>query len=67
MLIQTGDGRITINGANDGTVIGVYNTNGILSGTEISRNGSAVVSTNLQAGSVAIVKIGEKSVKVIVK
>lgn len=67
VLIQTGDGRITINGANDGTVIGVYNTNGILSGTEISRNGSAVVSTNLQAGSVAIVKIGEMSVKVIVK
>ena len=67
VLIQTGDGWITVNGADDGTVIGVYSTNGVLSGTEISRSGSAVVSTNLQAGSVAIVKIGNKSVKVTIR
>ena len=33
----------------------------------IDDNGSAMVITNLQPGSVAIVKIGEKSVKVLVK
>jgi hypothetical protein len=36
-------------------------------GSAISRNGQAVVATNLQPGSVAIVKIGQKSVKVVVK
>ena len=47
VLIQSDRGRITVNGIDDGTIIYVYNTNGILSGTAICRNGSAVVNSSL--------------------
>ena len=67
VLIQSENGKITVNGADDGTNVSVYGTNGVLSGTAISNNGNAVVNTHLQMGSVAIVKIGEKSVKVIIR
>ena len=67
VLIQSESGRITVNGADDGTNVSVYNTNGVLSGTAISWNGNAVVNTNLQVGSVAVVKIGDKPVKVIIR
>ena len=36
-------------------------------GSAISQSGAATINTNLQPGSVAIVKIGQKSVKVVVK
>lgn len=67
VLIQAEDGRIIVNGTDDGTNVSVYSTNGLLNGSTISRNGSATVTTNLQVDSVAIVKIGDKSVKVVVK
>ena len=65
VLIQSESGRITVNGVDDGTNISVYSTNGVLCGTAISHNGHAVVNTTLQSGSVAIVKIGERSVKIL--
>lgn len=67
VLIQSIGGQLTIEGANDGERISVYGINGTLAGSAVSQNGQAVVGTNLQPGSVAIVKIGEKSVKVVVK
>ena len=67
VLIQSIGGQLTIEGANDGERISVYSINGTLAGSAVSQNGQAVVGTNLQPGSVAIVKIGEKSVKVVVK
>ena len=36
-------------------------------GSAVSQNGSASINTTLQPGNVAIVKIGEKSVKIIMK
>jgi hypothetical protein len=38
-----------------------------LAGEAVSRNGYATVNTNLQPGSVAIIKVGDRSVKVVVK
>jgi hypothetical protein len=67
VLIQSEGGRITVNGVDDGTNISVYGTDGVLRDTAISRNGSAAINTNLQTGSVVIVKIGENPVKVVVK
>jgi hypothetical protein len=67
VLIQTDGGLLTVHGLDDGTAVSVYGVNGTEAGKAISRNGCATVNTNLQAGNVAIVKIGEKSVKVIVK
>lgn len=67
ILIQSNGGVLTIQGADEGTQVSVYGINGTEAGKAIIRNGCATVNTNLQPGSVAIVKIGEKSVKVVVK
>ena len=67
VLIQSNGGQLTIQGADDGTSVNVYSINGTQAGSAISNNRSAVVNTNLQPGSIAIVKIGDKSVKVLVK
>ena len=58
---------LTIQGADDGTAINVYSINGTEAGSAVSSNGSAIVSSNLQPGSIAVVKIGEKTVKVVVR
>ena len=67
VLIQSNGGQLTIQGVDDGTQVSVYSINGTEAGKAISKNGCASVNTNLQAGSMAIIKIGEKSVKVVVK
>ena len=67
LLIRNEAGVFTIEGADDDTQVSVYTVNGTQAGSAVSKNGQATVATNLQAGSVAIVKIGEKSVKVVLK
>lgn len=67
VLIQSENGRISVSGAGDGTAIEVFGTNGVKVGAAVSHSGQAVVDTKLSSGSVAVVKIGEKCVKVVVK
>ncbi len=67
VLIKSNGGLLTIEGANEGERISVYSINGTQAGSAISQNGQTVVGTNLQPGSIAIVKIGEKTVKVVVR
>lgn len=67
VLIQSIGGVLTIQGVDDGTKVSVYNASGVLTGSATGKNGQAMINTNLQTGSVAIVKIGEKTVKVMVK
>ena len=67
VLIQSAGGTLTIQGAADGTPISVLTTAGIQAGSTVSRAGLATVNTTLQSGSIAIVRIGEKSVKVLVE
>ena len=67
VLIQSQGGTITVQGCEEGEQVSVYGINGIQAGTSISQNGAAIVNTNLQPGSIAIVKIGNKSVKVVMK
>ena len=67
VLIQSENGRISVSGAGDGTAISVFGKNGVKVGAVVSHSGQAIVDTKLASGSVAIVKIGEKSVKVVVK
>jgi hypothetical protein len=67
VLIQTDGGTITVNGLAEGTVVKVNDLNGVELGTAIATGGTATITTNLTAGSVAIVKIGERSVKVAIK
>ena len=65
VLIKSEDGWLTIEGADDGTQVTVYTIDGMQAGSAVSHNGTAIVGTNLRTGSVAIVKIGNKSVKVV--
>ena len=67
VLIQTEGGNIRVEGAEDGTLISVYGINGTQMGSAVSENGTANIGTSLQAGNIAIVKVGEKSMKVLVK
>lgn len=67
VLIQSQGGVLTIQGADDGTPVSIYSMGGTQLGSAISQNGQAQVATTLQPGSIAIVKIGEKAVKVVIK
>ena len=67
VLIQAAGGAINVQGCDDGECISVYSINGCQVGTSVSQNGTATINTTLQPGSVSIVKIGQKSVKVMMK
>ena len=67
VLIQTDGGTITVNGLAEGTVVKVNDLNGAELGTATATGGTATITTCLTAGNVAIVKIGERSVKVAIK
>ena len=67
ILIQTQNGSIIINGTSTGEQIEVYDINGILQGSTTATGRATVIPTTISAGSVAIVKIGQRSVKVVVK
>ena len=67
VLIQSNRGTITVQGANEGTEIMVFSVNGMKLGSAIATQGLATISTSLQPGSTAIVKIGEKAIKVLIK
>ena len=67
VLIQSEGGSIKVQGVDEGTQVNVYSINGTQAGSAISQSGAATINTNLQPGSIAIVKIGQKSVKVVIK
>ena len=67
VLVKTDNGFITVEGVDDRTNVSVYTTDGKLVGSVISQNNIATIATSIQPGSIAIVKVGEKSVKVIMK
>ncbi len=67
VLIQSEGGSIKVQGVDEGTQVNVYSVNGTQAGSAISQSGAATINTNLQPGSIAIVKIGQKSVKVVIK
>lgn len=67
VMIKAEGGQLTIEGAEENTNISVYSLDGIHLGTTASRNGVASINTSVSKDSVAIVKIGNKSVKVIMK
>ena len=68
VLIQSHDGNITVSGdLTDDIAINVYSISGMAMGSATVKEGKATVSTSLQAGDVAIVNIGAKQVKVVMK
>ena len=67
VLIQTQGNTITVEGAEAGTEIILYGTNGLQLDSVIATTGVASLNTSRLSGSVAIVKIGNKTVKVLIK
>ena len=67
LLIQNDGGVITIQGCDEGEQVSVFGINGTQANSAICQNGKATVKTSLQSGSVAIVKVGNKHVKVVLK
>ena len=67
VMITSNGGQLTVEGAADDTMVSVFNAAGVQQGSAVSKNGLATVSTSLGAGTVAIVKIGQKAVKVVMR
>ena len=67
VLIQTQGNTITVEGAEAGTEIILYGANGVQLDSVIATTGVASLNASRLSGSVAIVKIGNKTVKVLIK
>ena len=67
VVIQTANGCVSVNGLDDGANVCVYDIRGLEVGSAVNYSGSVNINTNLVPGSIAIVKIGEKSIKVTMK
>jgi hypothetical protein len=65
--VQQENGYITVEGVEEGTVVSVYDIKGVQIGSAIVEGGKVFIPTNLQTGSIAIVKIKDKSIKVTIK
>ena len=66
-LISANGGNITVKSEADGQNVAVYAIDGHLLGSATVKNGQATIPTSLQNGSVAVVKVGNKSVKVLIR
>ena len=64
MLISAQNGTITVRGEQNGHPLTVYTADGKMLGSATMKDGQASISTNLQSGEIAIVKVGSKSVKI---
>ena len=67
VLIKANGGQLTIEGADDNTTVAAYTLDGVQLGSAVSKNGVATINTNVSAGTVTIVKIGSKSVKIVMQ
>lgn len=67
ILVKADNGFITVEGVDNRTNVSIYTTDGKQAGAAISQNNVATIATSIQPGSIAIVKVGEKSVKVVMK
>lgn len=59
--------KITVEGVNNGETVEVFSASGTIIGSETCKNGVTQINTNLKPGDICIVKIKNKSIKVIVK
>ena len=66
-LITARGGIVTVSSEAEGLPVAVYATDGRMYGSATVSNGQATVSTSLTDGSVAIVKLGQQAVKVVMR
>ncbi len=67
VLVKYSNGFISVEGLDDETLVKVYSIDGIQTGSTTSHDGVANIATSINPGSIAIVKVGEKSIKVLMK
>ena len=67
VLIQSNNGMITVSGVDDNSNIVVYSAAGQMIASAKCRGNQASIATNLRNGEVAIVRIGDKSVKIVMR
>lgn len=67
VLIQSRNGILNIDGINNGTDIAVYTSAGMMVSSVKASGTSTSIATSLRSGDIAIVKIGDKSVKVVMR
>ena len=63
VLIQGRNGIVTIEGAEAGTPVAVYNLSGQMVATANTNDGQTTIATPLRRGDIAIIKIGDRAVK----
>ncbi|MBO5466768.1 MAG: leucine-rich repeat domain-containing protein [Prevotella sp.] len=64
VVVQNNGGAITVTGADDGTMVEVYGISGTKLGEAKTAFNTATIHTDAQAGSIVIVKVGNKSIKI---
>ena len=67
VLVKSRGGVITVEGVGNNTSVSVYTTDGMLAGSATAVDHTATISTSLTLGTVAIVDLGKKAVKVVVR
>ena len=67
VLIQSDGSTLTISGVETGTTISVYDTSGRMVASTLASSGTTTIDTSLCRGEICILKIGEKSVKILMK
>ena len=67
VLIQSYNGTLSITGAIEGAFIEVYNMGGSNIASASAKNGTTTIETSLNAGEIALVKIKNKTIKVVVR
>lgn len=67
ILIKSDEGKIIINGARNGTQIDVYDINGNNLGATFANGNEVIINTMLRKGDIAIIRIGKKSIKIIMR
>lgn len=64
-LITSAKGTVTVSSTLNGETVSVYTTAGTLIGSAIIADNTATIATGLSKGAIAIVKIDEKSIKIV--
>ena len=65
VLVTSNNGTINISCSLEGENVAVYSSNAMFIGSTTIENGCASIQSGLSKGNIAIIKIGEKSIKVI--
>ena len=67
IMIQTNNGTLNVSGVENGNDITVYSSSGMLVGSANASGDSISIATSLLNGEIAIVKIGDRAIKVVMK